>query len=139
MRYDDGGTAKDSVRFRFFLPGMESFAASATSQGRDNHQGSAHAAYARALPRELVSKTRMTGRREVVGRYFGNYASVHDWQLAVGFVDRHPALIVGDPRDAAGASAYFILLQWADEHVSAIRDFRHARYAIEGAEVLIVQ
>jgi hypothetical protein len=64
---------------------------------------------------------------------------VHDWQLAVGFVDRHPALIVGGPRNAADASAYFILLQWTDEHFSAIRDFRHARYAIEAAEVLIVQ
>jgi hypothetical protein len=27
---------------------------------------------------------------------------------------------------------------WADERVGAIRDFRHARYAIEAAEVLTV-
>jgi RNA polymerase sigma-70 factor (ECF subfamily) len=86
---------------------------------------------------ELVSKIRMSGRAEV-GRYFSNYAGIHDWRLAAGLVDRRPALIVRDPHDAAGRPAYFILLQWADERVSAIRDFRHARYAIEAAEVFVV-
>jgi RNA polymerase sigma-70 factor, ECF subfamily len=86
---------------------------------------------------ELVSRARMSGRAEV-GRYFGNYASIHDWQLAAGLVDGRPALIVRDPHDAARRPGYFILLQWAGERVSAIRDFRHARYAIEAAEVFVV-
>ena len=86
---------------------------------------------------ELVSRTRMIGRAEV-GRYLSNYASVHDWQLAAGLVDGRPAVIARDPHNAAGRPAYFILLQWADERVSAIRDFRHARYAIEAAEVFVM-
>src|SRR6266516_7972569 len=76
---------------------------------------------------DLVSSTRMTGRSEV-SRYFGNYASVHDWHLQPGFVDRHPAVIARDP---SGKPSYLIVLQWTGGRVSTIRDFRHARYAIE--------
>src|SRR5262245_63082572 len=86
---------------------------------------------------DLVSKTRMTGRTEV-SRYFGNYASVHDWHLQPGFVGLHPAVIASDPRDPSGKPAYFIVLQWASGRVSAIRDFRHARYAIEAAEIVVL-
>jgi RNA polymerase sigma-70 factor, ECF subfamily len=87
---------------------------------------------------DLVSRTRMTGRSEA-SRYFGNYATVHDWHLQLGFVDRHPAVIARDPRDASGKPSYFIVLQWTGERVSTIRDFRHARYAIEGAEIVVVE
>jgi RNA polymerase sigma-70 factor, ECF subfamily len=45
---------------------------------------------------DLVSKTRMTGPAEV-SRYFGDYASAHDWHLQPGVVDRHPAVIARDP------------------------------------------
>jgi len=34
--------------------------------------------------------------------------------------------------------AYFIVLQWAGGRVIAIRDFRHARYAIEAAQIAVV-
>jgi RNA polymerase sigma-70 factor, ECF subfamily len=87
---------------------------------------------------DLVSKTRMTGRSEV-NRYFGNYASAHDWHLQPGFVDRHPAVIARDPRDPSGRPIYFNVLQWTGGRVSAIRDFRHARYAIEAAEIVVVE
>ena len=45
---------------------------------------------------ELVNKTRMNGKGEV-GKYFGNYSLVQDWQLVPGFVDRRPAVLVRDP------------------------------------------
>jgi RNA polymerase sigma-70 factor (ECF subfamily) len=83
---------------------------------------------------ELVNKTRMNGKDEV-SRYFGNYSLVYDWKLVPGFVDRHPAVLVRDPIDASATPAYFILLDWAQGRLVAIRDFRHARYAIEGAEL----
>ena len=85
---------------------------------------------------ELVSRTRLHGRTEVAGRYFGNYSRAGDWHLAPGFVDRRPALIVHDPHDPARRPAYFILLDWTDGRVATIRDFRHAPYVIEGAEVI---
>jgi RNA polymerase sigma-70 factor (ECF subfamily) len=31
---------------------------------------------------------------------------------------------------------YFVVLRWAGDRISEIRDFRYARYAIEGAELL---
>jgi RNA polymerase sigma-70 factor (ECF subfamily) len=86
---------------------------------------------------DLVSKARMKGRVEV-GRYFGNYASVHDWHLRCGLVDRRPAIIATDPTDSTRRPAYFILLHWTADRISAIRDFRHARYAIEAAEIAIL-
>ena len=52
-------------------------------------------------------------------------------------VDRRPALLVRDPGDPSGATAYFVLLQWAGDRLTNIRDFRNARYATEGAEVVI--
>ena len=84
---------------------------------------------------DLVNRTRMNGRREVA-TYFGNYARVDDWHLVPGFVDRHPAILVDDPGDPSGKPAYFVLLQWAENKLLRIRDFRYARYAMDGAELL---
>lgn len=85
---------------------------------------------------ELVNGTRMVGKREV-GRYFHNYSGVDDWNFVAGFVDRHPALLVFDPSNPSAAPTYFVLLQWAGRTLINIRDFRHAHYAIEGAEVVV--
>jgi RNA polymerase sigma-70 factor (ECF subfamily) len=86
---------------------------------------------------ELVNKTRMNGRSEV-GKYFSNYALVRDWLLVPGFVDRRPAILVRDPSDASGAPTYFVLLDWAGGQLIRIIDFRNARYATEGAEILML-
>ncbi len=85
---------------------------------------------------ELVNRTRMNGKREV-GRYFHNYSDVDDWHFVPGLVDRRPALLVYDPRDPSAPPVYFVLLHWAEDKLTNIRDFRHARYAIEGAEVVL--
>jgi RNA polymerase sigma-70 factor, ECF subfamily len=84
---------------------------------------------------ELVNRTRLNGRREVNG-YFGNYSRVHDWQFVAGFVDRRPAVLVRRPDDATARPSYFVLLSWAGDAVISIRDFRHARYATDGAELI---
>jgi len=83
---------------------------------------------------DLVARSQKRGRGEV-GTYFHNYASVEDWRLVPGFVDRRPALLVHDPRDPARAPRYFILLEWAGDAVARIRDFRHAHYALDGADL----
>jgi RNA polymerase sigma-70 factor (ECF subfamily) len=85
---------------------------------------------------ELVNRTRMNGRSEV-GRYFHNYNTAEDWQFALALVDRRPALVVRDPGDPSAAPAYFVLLQWSADRLTNIRDFRYARYAMEGAEIVI--
>jgi RNA polymerase sigma-70 factor (ECF subfamily) len=84
---------------------------------------------------DLVSRARMSGKAEV-SRYLTQYAQHHDWLLAPGAVEGRPALLVRDPADRSGAVLYFVLLEWRDGRVAAIRDFRYARYAMEGADVL---
>jgi RNA polymerase sigma-70 factor, ECF subfamily len=86
---------------------------------------------------EVVSRSRMSGKSEV-GRYFGNYSLAQDWRLVPGFVDRRPAILVRDPRDSSGRPTYFVLLDWVEDRLVSIRDFRHARYAAQDAELLML-
>lgn len=83
---------------------------------------------------ELVDKERMRGKRDV-SRYFGNYASKDDWVLSFAFIDRRPAIVMHDPREPGSDPYGFMLIGWRDGRVSAIRDFRYARYAIEVADI----
>ncbi len=84
---------------------------------------------------ELVNKLRLSGRREA-SKYFTNYGQVSDWHLSPGFVDGRPGVFVHDPDDPDGRPTYFILLSWGVDGLLGIRDFRYARYAIEGAELI---
>jgi RNA polymerase sigma-70 factor (ECF subfamily) len=84
---------------------------------------------------DVVNRIRLNNRSEV-SNYFGRYAQVTDWRLAPGLVDRRPAILVSDPDDSTGRPRYFILVDWAGETIRSIRDFRYARYAIEGAEIV---
>jgi RNA polymerase sigma-70 factor (ECF subfamily) len=86
---------------------------------------------------ELVNRTRMNGRSEVA-KYFHNYARAEDWHLVPGLVEGRPAVLVYDPGDPSRVPAYFVLLEWIGDSVATIRDFRHARYATEGAELRVV-
>jgi RNA polymerase sigma-70 factor (ECF subfamily) len=86
---------------------------------------------------DLVNKTRMSGKAEVSG-YFGNYSKVHDWHLAPGLVEGRPAILVFDPGKPSANLAYFMLLQWSDDKVASIRDFRHAPYVADDVEFLVV-
>ncbi|MDP3749427.1 MAG: sigma-70 family RNA polymerase sigma factor [Phenylobacterium sp.] len=81
---------------------------------------------------ELVNHVSMAGRSDV-GSYFGNYERGSPVRLTLGAVDGRPAALAMEPE--ASEPAYFILLGWAGDRVSAIRDFRYARYAMEGADL----
>jgi RNA polymerase sigma-70 factor, ECF subfamily len=85
---------------------------------------------------ELVNRFRRQGRGEVQN-YFGRYRERSDWQLRPGLVDGRPAVIVRDP--TTRATLHFVLLAWAGDRVVDIRDFRYARYALEGAELFVVE
>jgi RNA polymerase sigma-70 factor (ECF subfamily) len=87
---------------------------------------------------EVVNKLRLSGHREV-SQYFTNYAQLSDWQFIPGFVDRWPGILVRDPADPNGRPTYFILLSWGFDGLLGIRDFRYARYAIEGAELIALR
>jgi RNA polymerase sigma-70 factor (ECF subfamily) len=85
---------------------------------------------------DLVNKTRMRGKAEV-SRYFGNYSKARDWHLAPGLVEGRPAILVFDPDKPSARPVYFMLLQWSDDKVATIRDFRHASYVTDDVEFLV--
>lgn len=87
---------------------------------------------------EVVNRTRLHGRTEV-GRYFGNYSQTSDWHLVPGLIDGYPAAIVHSPDQPAGPPIYFILLDWSEDRLLRVRDFRYARYAVEGADLMDLQ
>jgi RNA polymerase sigma-70 factor (ECF subfamily) len=86
---------------------------------------------------DLVARRKLAGRSEV-SKYFGNYTKTEDWHLMPGLVDGRAAALVLDPTDPLGQPGYFVLLEWSADGLIAIRDFRYARYAIEGAEVVVL-
>jgi RNA polymerase sigma-70 factor, ECF subfamily len=83
---------------------------------------------------ELVNKLALSGRGEV-GTYFNNYSKIDDWRLVPGLIDGRPAVLVRAPGDPTARPVYFILLAWDGDKIAGIRDFRFARYAIDGAEI----
>ena len=85
---------------------------------------------------DLVSRVRLNGKAEV-SRYFGNYSKISDWHLMPGMVEGHPAILVFDPTAPAAPPKYFVLLGWRGDKLATIRDFRHASYAIDGAEYAV--
>jgi RNA polymerase sigma-70 factor (ECF subfamily) len=86
---------------------------------------------------DLVARRKLAGRSEV-SKYFGNYAKTEDWHLVPGLVEGRAAALVFDPADPPGQPGYFVLLDWSADGLVMIRDFRYARYAIEGAKVVVL-
>jgi RNA polymerase sigma-70 factor (ECF subfamily) len=84
---------------------------------------------------DLVARAGMTGKAGV-STYFTNYAATADWHFTLGFVDGHPALLARDPRRPTPQTTYFVLLEWQDGRLRHIRDFRYARYALDGARLI---
>jgi len=46
---------------------------------------------------------------------------------------------VRDRRDPSAPPMYFVLLEWTADQLINIRDFRFARYAIEGADLRVME
>ena len=86
---------------------------------------------------EVVNRVRVDGKKSVAP-YFANYAARPDLRFMPGFVDRCPAILVYDADDPDRRLKYFVLLAWAGERVVGIRDFVSARYAMDGAELAVM-
>jgi RNA polymerase sigma-70 factor (ECF subfamily) len=74
---------------------------------------------------DLVGQAQRQGR--AVGEYYGRYAKLPDIRASLGVVDGQEAILVFEP-SAATTPTYFILLEWRDGHVAAIRDYRYVPY-----------
>ena len=83
---------------------------------------------------EVVNRTRMSGKVQV-SKYFGNYDRVSDWALSLGFVENRPAILIRDPQAPENGVRSFMLVEWLDEQVTQIRDFRYAPYCVVDADI----
>jgi RNA polymerase sigma-70 factor (ECF subfamily) len=86
---------------------------------------------------EVVNRVRVDGKKSVAP-YFSNYAVRPHLRFIAGFVDRCPAMLVYDADDPDQRLKYVVLLAWASEQVVGIRDFFSARYAMDGAELAVM-
>jgi RNA polymerase sigma-70 factor (ECF subfamily) len=86
---------------------------------------------------DLVNHRKVGGRTQV-SSYFGRYAGIDDWRMRAGFVDGQPAVLVFDADEPAGRALYFVLLAWNGDLLGGIRDFRYARYVIDGARIVLL-
>src|SRR5262245_4090936 len=86
---------------------------------------------------ELVSRLRVEGKKNVAP-YFSNYAAMPQLRFIAGFVDGRPAMLVCDADDPDQRLKYFVILAWDRDQVVGIRDFFSARYAMDGADLAVM-
>ncbi len=82
---------------------------------------------------DLVNRLQRQGRDEI-GRYFTRYAQETKWRFAFGAVEGRPAMLVFDSTGAMERPAHFVLIDWSDSRIVAIRDFLFAPYALEAID-----
>jgi RNA polymerase sigma-70 factor (ECF subfamily) len=87
---------------------------------------------------DLVNAAQRKGRGGF-DSYLGNYGKAHNWQLALGFADGRPAVLIQDAENPSGRPRNFILLGWAGDKVVSIRDFSHARYVMSDVEMILAE
>lgn len=78
---------------------------------------------------DLVNRVQSKGAKRV-GRYYSNYEAVGLFSVTPCSVEGRLAMHVTDQD-----GTYFVLLDWRDNHLSGIKDYRYARYICGNAEV----
>jgi RNA polymerase sigma-70 factor (ECF subfamily) len=81
---------------------------------------------------DLVNRLRLQG--PAVGEYFARYGQTQGWRAWPGVVEGRPAILIQQHERPDVRPDYFVVLGWADQRVSTIRDFLFARYATADAE-----
>jgi RNA polymerase sigma factor (sigma-70 family) len=79
---------------------------------------------------ELVNRLKLEGR-DKIGLYFTRYAQETKWRFALGAVEGQPAMLVFDSTGPMERPAYFVLVDWRNDRIAAIRDFLFAPYVLE--------
>jgi RNA polymerase sigma-70 factor (ECF subfamily) len=81
---------------------------------------------------ELVNRLKWEGRDKIVP-YFTRYAEETKWRFSFGAIEGRPAMLVFES-GAMERPAHFVLVDWRNDQISAIRDFLFAPYALESAD-----
>ena len=82
---------------------------------------------------ELVNRLRLEGR-DRIDSYFTRYAEVTKWRFALGAVEGRPAMLVFDSTGPMDRPAHFVLIDWSENRIVAIRDFLFAPYVLEAMD-----
>jgi RNA polymerase sigma factor (sigma-70 family) len=82
---------------------------------------------------DLVNRLQLQGREEI-GRYFTRYAEETKWRFALGAVEGRPAMLVFDSAGPMERPAHFVLINWSESRIIAIRDFLFAPYLLEAVD-----
>ena len=82
---------------------------------------------------DLVNRLRLEGR-ERISPYFTRYAQEPKWRFAFGAIEGRPAMLVFDETGGMERPAHFVLLDWTQDQIAAIRDFLFASYVAETAD-----
>ncbi len=81
---------------------------------------------------DLINRLKWQGRDRITP-YFTRYAAEPKWRFAFGAVEGRPAMLVFD-RGALDRPAHFVLVDWREGKIAAIRDFLFAKYMLEAAD-----
>ena len=82
---------------------------------------------------DVVTRTRRRGA--AAAEYYVRYselAPLEELRAEAGSVDGTPVVALYRPA-AAATPAYFVLIEWTDDKVALIRDFRYVPYMADGA------
>ncbi|WP_421592754.1 sigma-70 family RNA polymerase sigma factor [Shinella sp. M27] len=82
---------------------------------------------------ELVNRLRLQGREKITP-YFTRYAEVAKWRFALGAIEGQPAMLVFDGTRTTESPTHFVLIEWSDDRITAIRDFLFAPYVLEAMD-----
>jgi RNA polymerase sigma factor (sigma-70 family) len=82
---------------------------------------------------ELVNRLNLEGR-DKIGPYFTRYAEVTKWRFGLGAVEGRPVMLVFDSTGSMERPAHFVLLDWRNDRIAAIRDFLFAPYVLEAID-----
>jgi len=82
---------------------------------------------------DLVNRLKLEGR-DKIGLYFTRYAQETKWRFALGAVEGQPAMLVFDGTGPMERPAHFVLIDWRNDRIAAIRDFLFAPYVLEALD-----
>lgn len=73
---------------------------------------------------------------QIGNRYYPKYFEANDWHLALGTFEGRLAILVDDPNDASHQPTYIMLIEWNEDRISHIRDYRYVPYVMRDAEIV---
>ncbi len=84
---------------------------------------------------ELYNRATLRGAAAIRENYFHRYQETDNCRLVLGWVEDRAALLAYDLTESTSEPAYFMLLNWENDQVTRIRDYRYVRYVMRDADV----